>query len=100
MTKQSFDINKLRVASPCAVPWESMNGGDQSRHCQMCNLNVYNISEMTAAEVRNLVEKTEGRVCGRLFLRADNTVITKDCPVGLRAFYKRTARRAGAALTA
>src|SRR5207237_466355 len=30
----------------------------------------------------------------------DGTVITKDCPVGLRAFYKRTARFAGATLTA
>ena len=98
MTKQSFDINKLRVAAPCSVPWETMNGDERSRHCQLCDLKVYNISEMTAAEVGNLVEKTEGRICGRLFLRADGTVISKDCPVGLRAFYKRTTRFAGAAL--
>jgi hypothetical protein len=100
MTKQSFDINKLRVAAPCSVPWETMNGDERSRHCQLCDLKVYNISEMTAAEVGNLVEKTEGRICGRLYKRADGTVLTKDCPVGLRAFYKRTARLAGAALTA
>jgi hypothetical protein len=99
MKKQQFDINKLRVAAPCPVSWESMSGDEKSRHCKMCDLNVYNVSEMTSAEVRNLIEKTEGRICGRLFLRADATVITKDCPVGLRAFYKRTARLAGAALT-
>lgn len=55
---------------------------------------------MTSGEVQNLIENTEGRICGRLFLRADGTMITKDCPVGIRAFYKRTARFAGATLTA
>ena len=100
MSEQSFDINKLRVAAPCSAPWESMNGDEKSRHCRSCDLNVYNISEMTATEVENLIEKTEGRICGRLFLRADGTVLSKDCPVGLRAFYQRTTRRAGAALAA
>lgn len=100
MSKQSFDINKVRVAAPCSVPWEGMTGDEKSRHCEMCNLNVYNISEMTATEVKNLIEKNESSICGRLFMRADGTVLTKDCPVGLRAFYKRTTRRAGAALAA
>jgi hypothetical protein len=100
MTKQTFDVNKLRVAAPCSAPWDAMRGDEKSRHCEMCSLNVYNFSEMTEREVRNLIEKTEGRICGRLFLRADGTVLTKDCPVGLRAFYKRTVQRAGAALAA
>ncbi len=100
MTKQSFDINKLRVASPCAVPWETMIGDNQVRRCDSCELNIYNIAEMTEREVKDLVANREDRLCVRLFKRADGTVITKDCPVGLRAFYKRTTRRAGAALTA
>ena len=100
MIKQPFDVNKLRVAAPCSVPWNAMTGDEKSRHCEMCNLNVYNFSEMTEREVKNLIEKTEGRICARLYKRADGTVLTKDCPVGLRAIYKRTAQRAGAALTA
>lgn len=100
MTKQKFDINSLRVASPCSVGWENMSGDERKRFCQLCNLNVYNISEMSGAEVRALIEKTEGRICGRIYKRADGTVLTKDCPVGLRAYYKRTARFAGAALAA
>lgn len=100
MKNQKFDINKLRVASPCSAGWDTMTGNDRVRHCHSCKLNIYNFSEMTGGEVQNLIENTEGRICGRLFLRADGTVITKDCPVGFRAFYKRTARFAGAALTA
>lgn len=99
MSQQAFDINKLRVAAPCSVPWETMTGDDRVRRCNSCELSIYNISEMTASEVRNLIEQTEGRVCARLYKRADGSVITKDCPVGLRRFYKRTAQFAGAALS-
>lgn len=100
MNEQNFDINKLRVASPCNIGWNTMTGDDRVRYCSSCKLNVYNFSEMTSGEVQNLIENTEGRICGRLFLRTDGTIITKDCPVGLRAFYKRTISFAGATLTA
>lgn len=98
MTEQNFDINKLRVASPCSVGWETMSGDERSRHCNSCQLNVYNISDMTRTEAENLITKREGRLCIRLYKRADGTVLTKDCPVGLRAFRKRAARLAGATL--
>ncbi|MGC2238988.1 MAG: carboxypeptidase-like regulatory domain-containing protein [Pyrinomonadaceae bacterium] len=98
MTGQKFDVNKLRIASPCSVGWENMSGDEKTRFCKLCSLSVYNISELSGAEAQKLIKKTEGRICGRIYRRADGTVITKDCPVGLRAFYKRTARFAGAAL--
>lgn len=98
MTEKKFDVDKLRVASPCSIGWERMTGDDRRRFCNLCNLNVYNISEMTSEEVRALIGKSEGRVCGRLYKRADGTVLTKDCPVGWGAYQKRAARFAGAAL--
>jgi hypothetical protein len=100
MTKQNFDIDNLRVASPCRAGWETMSGDERVRHCNLCRLNVYNLSEMTADEVRGLITKAEGRICGRLHKRADGTIITKDCPIGFRAYQKRAARMAGAALAA
>jgi len=98
MTKQNFDINKLRVASPCSVGWETMSGDERVRLCHSCELNIYNISEMTKNEVEHLIANREGRLCIRLYKRTDGTVLTKDCPVGLRASYKRMTRFAGAAL--
>jgi len=100
MTKQNFDINKLRIASPCSVAWKTMAGDERRRFCDLCRLNVYNFSEMTKSEVEKLIAESEGRICGRLYKRADGTVLTKDCPVGLRAYQKRATRLAGAALTA
>jgi hypothetical protein len=98
MVKQEFDINSLRIASPCPVGWETMKGDERTRHCGLCSLNVYNFSEMTAAEVESLVRRSGGRVCARMFRRSDGTVITRDCPVGLAAYRKRVSRFAGAAL--
>jgi hypothetical protein len=97
MTKQNFDVNNLRVASPCSIGWETMSGDERVRRCQSCELNVYNIAEMTRKEAENLIVNREGRVCLRLYKRADGTILTKDCPVGLRAYQKRVARFAGAA---
>src|SRR5262245_23205560 len=100
MTQSSL-VNNLRVASLCPASWDSMSGDNTVRYCELCHLNVYNFSAMTTAEVEKLLMTNEGRrICGRLYKRADGTVITRDCPVGLRALRKRIARRAGAVLTA
>lgn len=99
MSNQNL-ARRMRIASPCPVGWENMAGDERVRFCKLCQLNVYNISELSADEVRALVEQTEGRICARLYRRADGSVLTRDCPVGLRAFRRRAARVAGAALTA
>ncbi len=92
-------LNDLRIASPCSMDWESMTGTDQVRHCSQCKLNVYNLSNMTTRDAQDLIARTEGNVCVRMFQRADGTVITQDCPVGLaaaRATLARVACRFGA----
>lgn len=76
-----------------------MSGDERARHCESCKLNVYNIAGMSNAEVQQLVANREGRLCIRLFRRADGTVLTKDCPVGFRAYQKRVAKFAGATLS-
>ncbi len=96
---QKFDVNKLRVASPCSIGWETMTGDERVRRCHACQLNIYNTAEMTASEVQTLIENREGRLCIRMYRRADGTVLTKDCPVGLRAVRKRISVFAGAAIS-
>jgi hypothetical protein len=75
-----------------------MAGDARVRHCTLCDLNVYNFAEMTREEVHALLQRSEGRVCARLFRRADGTVLTRDCPTGLRALRVRVSRVAAAAL--
>ena len=90
--KNNFKLDNLRTASPCPVGWEQMTGDERVRLCRLCDLHVYNISEVTRDEPYALIAKSEGRICARLVRRADGTVITKDCPVGLRAIKRRVAR--------
>jgi hypothetical protein len=77
-----------------------MAGDERVRHCTLCSLNVYNFAEMTRDEVRALILRTEGRVCARLYRRADGTVITRDCPTGMRAMRRRASRVAAALIAA
>lgn len=92
-------LNNIRVAAPCSADWEQMRGDDRVRHCDACNLNVYNLSAFTEAEIRALIANHEGRVCGRLYQRADGTILTQNCPVGVRALTRRLSRVAGAILS-
>jgi len=66
-----------------------MIGSEQMRFCGQCNLNVYNLSGMTRAEAESIIARNEGRLCVRFYRRADGSIITRDCPVGLRAIHER-----------
>jgi hypothetical protein len=94
-------LDSIRIASPCTADWNAMRGDARTRHCAQCNLNVHNISQLTSDEAEQVLAKlAEGRVCARFFRRADGTILTKDCPTGLRAarikFLKATSRLAAA----
>jgi hypothetical protein len=75
----------LYIASPCPATWEEMQGNDRVRFCQQCRLNVYNLSGMSRAEAEALVRQRQGRLCVRFHRRSDGTILTQDCPAGLRA---------------
>jgi hypothetical protein len=79
-------LDSVEIAIPCQVPWDSMPGTDQVRHCGQCKQNVYNVSELTRAEAMRLVG---GRACLRIYRRPDNTVMTSDCRARLRAARKK-----------
>ncbi len=96
-------LDNLRIASPCHEDWEKMTGDERVRHCAACDKDVYNLSVMARADAERLLRERIGDVCVRLYQRADGTVITSDCPVGVKK--KRIRRLAygalgGGALTA
>lgn len=82
---------EIRVASPCSASWDAMDGDDRARFCVHCTKNVYDLSAMSRAEAEALVRGKEGRLCVRFYRRADGTVLTDNCPVGLRTHQVRSA---------
>lgn len=90
-------LDQVSIASPCPMRWEDMSpidGGDRIRHCHQCDLHVYNFSNMSRQEAEALVLNKQGRLCAGFFRRPDGTILTKDCPVGLRAARAKVAKAA------
>jgi hypothetical protein len=73
-------LDDVRIATPCQASWDEMPGDDRVRSCPRCSRSVYNVAAMTSDEAVALIAGREGRLCARLFRRADGTVITADCP--------------------
>lgn len=89
MPRFNNPLDHVRVAAPCTVDWELMIGSERMRFCGQCSLNVYNLAGMTRSEAEHLIARNEGRLCVRFYRRRDGSIITKDCPVGLRAIRRR-----------
>jgi hypothetical protein len=89
-------LDGVRVAAPCAADWTEMTGSERVRFCARCEQHVYNLSALTKREAERLVMNKEDRLCVRFYRRADGTILTRNCPVGLRALKRRASSLAGA----
>lgn len=78
-------LDQIAVASPCNASWDEMVGDERVRFCLSCEKNVYNLSAMAREDAERLLqERAGGEVCVRYYKRADGTLMTSDCPVGVR----------------
>lgn len=89
-------LQSVEVAALCDAEWDAMEGDKKKRFCAPCQRFVHNLAELTTAEAEALLLEPD-RVCVRLYRRADGTILTQDCPVGLR---RRKRRRLAAAASA
>ena len=92
----------VTIATPCPAPWAEMEGDGDMRFCKSCSKHVFNLSMMSHDEAAGVIAsiKDRGEGCVRLYRRDDGTVLTQDCPVGVRRyrFWRRTAGIAAAGL--
>jgi hypothetical protein len=78
-------LDQVRVASPCSADWNEMVGDDRVRFCLSCEKHVFNLSAMPREEAEALLrERLGGELCVRFYQRADGTIMTQDCPVGVK----------------
>src|ERR1700674_1820976 len=89
MSRFNSPLDRVHIAAPCSADWDQMIGNDRARFCGQCNLNVYNLSSMSKAEAESFIAGNEGRLCVRFYRRADGSILTNNCPVGLRAIRRR-----------
>jgi len=85
-------LDRVSVASPCSAKWDEMVGDDRTRFCLSCDKNVFNISALPREEAEAfLQERVGGDVCVRFYQRADGTIMTSDCSVGVQRKRRRKA---------
>lgn len=78
-------LDQVRVASPCNADWNEMVGDERVRFCLSCDKNVFNLSAMKRDDAENLLrERLGNEVCVRFYQRADGTILTQDCPTGVK----------------
>lgn len=88
MSATNAILDNMRIASPCSANWDAMAGDGHARHCKACQKHVYNIASLPATNVIELIQQHEGKICVRLYRRADGTVLTANCPVGGRRVWQ------------
>jgi len=85
-------LPNIHVASPCSARWQDMTGDERARFCGQCRKHVYDLSQMTTESAAELIREKEGKLCVRFYRRADGTILTADCPVGVAAIMLRLKR--------
>ncbi|MEO8796875.1 MAG: hypothetical protein ABI551_03245 [Polyangiaceae bacterium] len=96
-------LETVEIASPCPANWADMQGDADVRFCTECMKDVFNLSMMSREEAEaTLVASKSASMCIRFYRRSDGTVLTQDCPVGVRRrrFWRRTGGIAAAGLLA
>lgn len=91
-------LDVIDIATPCPADWDAMSSvrgcrREKVRHCELCQLSVYNLAAMKRREAEQLISDHTGRLCIQLHRRADGTVVTADCSVA-----RSLARRARAGM--
>lgn len=94
-SKVRLSLDQIRIATPCTASWDAMEGNDRVRYCTMCRQDVFNLSALTLEEAEELIWRTEGKICARLYRRADGTILTADCHGGRRPAWRLSAWLAG-----
>ncbi len=84
-------LESIAIASPCTAAWDEMIGDERARFCAHCQKDVFNLSALPRDEAETFLRERTADVCVRLYKRADGTVLTSDCPVGVKRKRRRKA---------
>src|ERR1700749_3191609 len=56
----------LKIQKPCSEKWSAMTVNDAGKFCSNCQKNVIDFSTCSDDEIIRVLEKMDGKICGRL----------------------------------
>ena len=71
-------IARARIASPCGEGFDTMLGEGAVRSCARCDQQVFDVARMTLGEAEALLQSRGPKVCLRLHVRGDGTMLFAD----------------------
>lgn len=78
--KKKDKFAQLQVTAPCTANWEEMSGNHKKRFCAECDKHVFDFAQMTARQVKAVVEAHQGNLCARLTRLPDGSLLTLETP--------------------
>src|SRR5205814_7912138 len=97
-TRTPLDV--IRIANPCPVSWDSMNGDARTRFCAHCQRDVHDLTTMTQAEANDLICASAGELCVRFARTPEGKVMTLEYAPRPRGHGRARKWLSAAALTA
>jgi hypothetical protein len=97
--RNKTSLDKIKIASPCSADWDQMLGNEQVRFCKNCNINVYNISNMSKKQAEFLISNKEGRLCATFYRRTNGTILTQNYPARILNIKRLVIKVVGVAFT-
>lgn len=89
--ESSSPLDQIKIASPCPMSWDDLERteSEKARFCGQCQKKVYDIAQMSRPEAELFLQQVAvnmpgGAACLQIYCRADGTILTDDCPVGLK----------------
>lgn len=97
---QAGNLDRVTIPIRCHADWDLMAGDDRVRYCKGCEKSVYNLSALTRRQAEALVMEHGGKLCARIYQRPDGSILTQNCPEGIRGLTAKITQRASAVLSA
>lgn len=72
-----YTLDNFEVENPCSMNWDEMNGSEEIRHCDKCQHQIYNLSEMPKRRALKVLNQPNERVCVIYSEDENNQVITQ-----------------------
>jgi hypothetical protein len=88
----------IKVARPCKVTWDEMEGSERARVCGRCLNYVFDIADVPNDAAENLIQDSCGSKALSAFRRSDGKLMISDCPRGRGSAASKLARGLGVAL--
>lgn len=69
----------LKIENPCQESWNAMSKNDGGKHCESCNKNVVDFSQLNDSEIiKYLSKNNSSKICGRLETHQLSRIIKAD----------------------